>query len=97
MILKPFNRYLLVQPVIEEEDDDGLAIVLPTGYKKKESPYVKCMVRAVSHDSKFIHSLKENDTIVVERRMLNKIDFNDKTSYLVLENYVYGRLENETK
>ena len=97
MILKPFNRYLLVEPVLEEEEEDGLAIVLPTDYKKKESPYVKCMVKRVSQDSKFIYSLKENDTIVVERRMLNKIDFNNKTSYLVLENYIYGRVEDEIK
>ena len=35
------------------------------------------------------------DVLDVERRMLNKIDFDGKTSYLVLENYIYGRINNE--
>ena len=47
----------------------------------------------IADDSKFSASLNINDTIVVERRMLNKIEFEGKTSYLVLENYVFGRLQ----
>ena len=35
---------------------------------------------------------KIGDKIVFEKRMLNKIQIDDKTHYLVLENYVYGRL-----
>ena len=89
MNIKPHNRYLLVSPIEEEEKEDGLAIVLPTDYKKPTNPHVLCKVNKISDDSKFSTSLRANDTIIVERRMLNKIEFEGKTSYLVLENYIY--------
>ena len=31
--------------------------------------------------------------IVVERRMLHKVDVEGETFYLVLENYVFGRIK----
>ena len=54
--------------------------------------YVVCTVKAVAQDSKF-GPFVENKKIVVERRMLHEIDFGAETIYLVLENYVFGRLQ----
>ena len=72
-------------------------VVLPTDYKKPESPYAKAIVIDVSSDSKFKYGIKLelNDTVLVERRMLNKVEINDYSFYLILENYVYGRISNE--
>jgi hypothetical protein len=39
--------------------------------------------------------LRLNDTVLVERRMLHKVEINDYSFYLILENYVYGRISNE--
>ena len=52
-----------------------------------------CKVIDVAADSKFYNQIKANDTIIVERRMLNKIEFNGKTSYLLLENYIFGSIK----
>ena len=32
------------------------------------------------------------DEVVLEKRMLQKIEIDDKIHYLVLENYIYGRI-----
>jgi len=95
MNIKPFNRYLLVSPVEEKKEEKSMRVVLPTDYKKPENPYVTCTVDGVAEDSKFYSILSKDDTIVVERRMLNKIELNKKVSYLVLENYIYGRINGE--
>ena len=93
MNLIPQNRYISVLPIDEKEEKERIAIVLPSDYKKPENPHAMCRVLAVAADSKFWKKLSVNDTIVVEKRMLSKIEFNGKTSYLVLENYVYGSVK----
>jgi len=97
MKIKPFNRYLLVSPIEESEEKNDLAIVLPAEYKKPENPHILCKVRDVSEQSLFYGQIASGDTLVVERRMLNKIEFSGKSAYLVLENYIYGRINNETE
>jgi len=39
--------------------------------------------------------LSLNDVVLVERRMLHKVEISDYSFYLVLENYIYGRINNE--
>jgi len=36
------------------------------------------------------------DHVVIERRMLIEIEIKGDKNYLVLENYIYGRIEDET-
>ena len=95
MHFKPFNRHLVVD-LIEERNEKKSLVALPTGYEKPKSPYVKVIVKKTSEDSKFNGVLFENDTVLVERTMLQKIELNEISFYLVLENYVYGRISNET-
>ena len=92
MNFKPFNRYVLVVPKEEQEEENEMAIVLPTEYKRPMSPHIFCDVQQVSEDSKFHGVLFDGDQILIERRMLNKIDVNGYSFYLVLENYIYGRI-----
>ena len=95
MHFKPFNRHVVVDMIEEKEEDKGL-VVLPTDYKKPKSPYVKALVIETAEDSKFHGILFANDTVLVERGMLQKVEINEYTFYLVLENYIYGRINNET-
>jgi len=82
--------------MIEEENKNkDSVIVLPTDYEKPRSPYAEARVVQVSDDSKFYEKLSVNDTILVERSMLQKVDINEYSFYLVLENYIYGRINNE--
>ena len=92
MYLEPTNRHLLVLPMETQEEEQSL-IVLPDEYKIPQSPYVSCDVLGMSSDCKVKVSI--GDTIVVERRMLQEIKAAGETNYLVLENYVYGRLQDE--
>ena len=90
--MKPFNRHLLVRPLEEEEEVIESVIVLPTDYEKPKSPYFIAEVLAYANDCASIVS--KGDIVIIERRMLHTIEIKDKTYYLVLENYIFGRLDN---
>ncbi len=93
----PFNRHILVDIIENKQPKKGSSVFVPEDYKKVESPHVKVRVINVADDSKFYEKLKTDDVLLVERRMLNKIDNIDNSFYLVLENYIYGRIKNEIK
>lgn len=89
----PFNRHLTVNVIEEEKKVDNSVIVLPSDYEKPLAPYVKAEVVSVAFDSKFYDSLNVGDTIAIERRMLHKIEFEGESIYLILENYIFGRID----
>ena len=89
MYLEPLNRHLLVLPNFQEQEETK--IVLPEGYKRPESPYIICDVLGIANDCSI--EIDISNRIVVERSMLQEIKAGGETNYLVLENYVYGRLE----
>jgi co-chaperonin GroES (HSP10) len=93
MKLEPTNRHILVKPIKKEKQEQDSIIVLPQDYEKPQSPYKLCEVLETSGDSKFFGSLKKQDTIVVEQRMLQKIEVEQNEFYLILENYVLGRIK----
>ena len=95
MNFTPFNRHVVVDLIEETEEPEDSLIVLPTDYQKPQSPFAKCIVIQASSDCKLNNDLSLNDTVLVERRMLNKVDINEYSFYLVLENYIYGRINNE--
>ena len=96
MNLEPTNRHLLIQILEKPEEKSESIIHLPSDYKKQESPYALCKVLEVSEDSKFDTSIVDKK-IIVERRMIQKIVIDKNEFYLVLENYVLGRLKDEIK
>ena len=91
MNFEPTNRHILVKPIEEKKEETNSLIMLPDDYKKEESPYLACSVLAIASDSKLVDSIRQYDTIVIERRMLQKIVMNGTEIYLVLDNYVMGR------
>lgn len=92
MNFEPTNRHILVKPIEEKKEETNSMIMLPDDYKKQESPYLACSVLAIASDSKLAGDFSDNDTIIVERRMLQKIEMKGREFYLVLDNYVMGRL-----
>ena len=66
---------------------------LPQDYKKQESPYLIVKVLEKAWDCS-LH-LEYGDYVVIERRMLVEIEIKGDKNYLVLENYIYGRLDDE--
>ena len=94
MFINVYNRHVLVELVEEEEEEQQSLIALPQDYKKSESPYIVVKVLQISDDCKLF--LEQGDLIVIERRMLTEIEIKGEKNYLVLENYIYGRLDDET-
>ena len=92
MYLEPKNRHLLVFP-IEDKSSEERMIILPDDYKEPQSPYVMCDILGIAEDCKL--QLAIGDQVIVERRMLHEVKAMGVTNYLVLENYVYGRLQDE--
>ena len=96
MNFEPFNRHLMVQPREEEREEvDVHRIVLPEDYNLPQDPYVVCDVlgKASSCDI----DINVGDKILIERRMLHQINADGETIYIVLQNYVYGRINHEDK
>ena len=93
---EPFNRHLVVDVVEEKLETQDSIVVLPSDYEKPQSAYARALVIEVAADSKFYKKLSVNDTVLVEKRMLHKVDVSEYSFYLVLENYIYGRINNET-
>ena len=89
MYLEPKNRHILVLPI--EEEEESSIIVLPDDFKVPQSTYVACDVLGISEGCTI--KVDIGDRIVVERRMLQEVKAMGETNYLVLENYVYGRLQ----
>ncbi len=91
----PYNRHLVVDLIEEKTEEQESIVVLPSDYKKPASPFVKALVIDVAEDSKFCDTLELNDVILAERRMLHKVEISEYSFYLILENYIYGRINNE--
>ena len=89
MNFKPMNRHLYVTPIKSEEEDQSM-IILPSDFQKPESPYVICDVLYKAEDCEI--GVNAGDRIIVENRMLHQIFVNGETIYIVLQNYVYGRI-----
>jgi len=92
MYLEPKNRHLLVLP-LEIEEQQKSPIILPDDYKKPKAPHLVCDVLGIADDCSL--GIEVGNRIVVERRMLQEVKAAGETNYLVLENYVYGRLQDE--
>lgn len=92
MSLIPENRHLLVNPIEESQESnyDRVQLLMPDDFKPPQSLHVVCEVVAIAKDSKFYG--EAIDRIVTERRMLQELLIEGETYYLVLENYVFGRI-----
>ena len=88
--MKPFNRHVLIKLIEKKEKQKKSLVVLPTDYKKPESPHLIGEVLDFAIDISL--PLKCGDKIVFEKRTLQKIEIDGELHYLILENYIYGRI-----
>ena len=95
MKFEPHNRHLWILPKEEvKEDKESPLFVMPEEYQPPKSPYVVGEILAMACDCEI--SLDVGDTIVVERSVVQEIKADSETIYVVKENYVYGRICDET-
>lgn len=94
MEFKPFNRHLQIIPQEKEQDREDTLFIMPEEYQPPKSPYVIGEIVGISDDCSI--DLALGDTIVVERSTIQEIKGDFETIYVVKENYVYGRINDET-
>tara|TARA_B100000131_G_scaffold309424_1_gene339891 strand:- start:386 stop:658 length:273 start_codon:yes stop_codon:yes gene_type:complete len=89
--MKPLNRHLLIRPIENDKKEEASVVILPTDYEKPLAPYVIAEILDFAPDCQKEHFV--GSVVVLERRMLNTLEIDGKTYYLVLENYLFGRLD----
>ena len=87
----PLNRHILIKREENEEPVIDRSFVLPDDYAKPKDPYEVVEVLAAAADCNL--SVVAGDKIVVERSMVNVIKCENREYDLVLENYVYGAMQ----
>ncbi len=91
--LRPVNRHLTIVPHFREAKE-STDVLLPDDYKEQESRYIRATVIDVSGDcADDFRQLKysgEKNEIIVQRSMIEEVDIDDRTHYMILENYVMG-------
>ena len=92
MKIKPLNRHLVVAEAEEKKEKKDLSgFVVPEEFRPKDE-YSVVKVLEIPEDSKFVKDLAEGDKIVVETNMIFKV----RGINMILENYVYGLVDEET-
>tara|TARA_Y100000593_G_C4177156_1_gene270094 strand:+ start:254 stop:535 length:282 start_codon:yes stop_codon:yes gene_type:complete len=93
MNLVPHNRHILVSVCEHTQEEENNLIVLPSDYEKPKSPYVVCDVLDVADDCET--NIKQMQRVIAERRMLHTIEVEEQEFHLILENYIYGRINED--
>ena len=88
--MKPFNRFLLVQPLDKGEPEQESFVLVPDSYKPT-SPYISAKVLDFADDCKI--NLKKDQTIIIDNSMVQQVEINRETKFLILKNYVMGALD----
>jgi len=94
MIKMTFNRHVWIEVLEEEEEKSDKPFLLPEGYEKPKSQYVLGRVLAFADDCK--QNLIEDEIVIFQRSMLQEVEIKDEKIYLILENYIFGSVNDET-
>ena len=95
-MLKPRNRHILITPdfIQNARQRQQVGILLPEDYTETTSKYCAARVNAISPDVSV--DINNNSDILVDRGMIEAIEHNGETSYMILENYVIAQIEDNT-
>ena len=89
MKIKPLNRHLVVHKKPQEKKGKkSSSFILPEGYESSIEKYSIVKVLDIAEDSK-LKGIKPGSEVIVETSML----FEVTGSVLILENYVYGLVD----
>jgi len=95
MKFKTYGRYILIEPVDDEQKESKSLVVLPTDYKKPERLYGLGKVLSIANGVQY--NVEPGEVIIFEKRMLNKLEVFGQMYYLILENYIYGGIIDEVE
>jgi len=92
----PCNRHLLVEGVESEKgekEDLGPLVLVPDTYKVQVEEYGAYVILGVSDDCSIDPCV--GDIVLVDNSMVKQIKFKEEIYTIVLENYVFGYIEDE--
>jgi len=92
-MLKPRNRHILITPDFIQNQQKQTGILLPEDYSETKSKYCSARVVDISPDVKVL--VRGNSDILVDRAMIETIEHNGETNYMILENYVIAQIEDD--
>ena len=90
-MLKPVNRYILIDMPSRPSKETESLVILPDDYKPAESKFAEVIAEAMAEDVRF--NLNKLDRILVDRSMIEEISVGDTIYNVILDNYVVGILE----
>ena len=94
MSFTPCNRHMLLKPAKMAEEQNKATILVPEEYSMPKSRHQVYEVLSMSNDCEKLQDLvKEKDYVVVDNSMVEEIKVSGTTFHLVLENYIYGVIE----
>lgn len=86
----PLNRHIHIDLGSLDQNETTTGILLPEEYKPSEQRYTTATVVATSEDVKFLNSLRKGTQIIIDKSMVEEINFGGKTINVILENYILG-------
>mgnify|MGYP003140741546 FL=1 len=97
-MLQPFNRHILIMPehVKKEKIKEQTTILLPEDYTKIEGKYCAATVFDWAPDCR-IETIKKGEQILVDRRMIEEVEYEGDKHYLILDNYVIAKIKESGK
>ena len=93
MLRTIFNRHVWIEVLEEEEKKEDKGFLLPEGYEKPKSDYVLGKVIAFAEDCK--QDFLEDEIVIFQRSMMQEIEIKGQKIYLILENYIFGSINDE--
>ena len=91
-MLKPLNRYVVVEPVKEQKRDSG--VLVPEEYQKALDQKHHMVVEVISVNECDPVPLKKGLKLVVPTHAVEKIEALGENYHVVLENHVIGFFDN---
>ena len=88
-MLYPLNKYLVVKPVEEEEQENSSVVLITEGVDIKTSAF--CLVELVEQNVN--STLRADMKLVAQNHILERAEIAGNTYYLLLENHVVGFLD----
>tara|TARA_R110000851_G_scaffold238906_1_gene391654 strand:+ start:142 stop:423 length:282 start_codon:yes stop_codon:yes gene_type:complete len=86
-MLYPLNKYLVVEPLEEDQVENQPTVLLPAGVDlKKTTPF--CTMKLVEPNAN--SSLRAGMTLVAHSHMVEEAEIGDRVYYLLLESQVVG-------
>ena len=97
-MLQPYNRHILIMPehVKKEKIKEQTTILLPDDYTKAEGRYCAATVFDWAPDCR-LEAIKKGGQILVDRSMIEEIEYGGDKHYLIQDNYVIAKIKENTK